>query len=114
MSAENKDGNTDGLVYRIVSGSNQGSVFFKIDPQSGEISVAAEGIDRETVAEFTLFVEVVDTRLEPQRYVKNFWFVFILLIYNGTSYGGTVFQTKIACAILKISTLFVKVIIIQS
>ena len=96
MSAQNKDGNTNGLIYRIVSGSNLGLVFFKINPESGEISVADEGIDRETVAEFTLFVEAVDTRLEPQRYVNKFdWFYTGDLYWNLLKGDWTVFLSHL-------------------
>ncbi len=56
-----------GIVYRIKSGSNQGTQFFQIDSITGEITVKAEGIDAELVEEFVLFVEATDTRLEPQR-----------------------------------------------
>ncbi|XP_072050324.1 protocadherin Fat 4-like [Amphiura filiformis] len=67
VSATNKDGNSVGIVYRIKTGSNGGTKYFQIDPNTGEITVRDGGIDAELVLEFILFVEATDTRLEPQR-----------------------------------------------
>ncbi|XP_072050360.1 cadherin EGF LAG seven-pass G-type receptor 2-like [Amphiura filiformis] len=67
VSAKNKDGTSEGIVYRVKSGSYQGTRFFKIDPITGDITVRDGGIDAELVLEFVLFVEATDTRLSPQR-----------------------------------------------
>ncbi|XP_072050323.1 cadherin EGF LAG seven-pass G-type receptor 2-like [Amphiura filiformis] len=67
--AQNKDGNSQGIVYRIQTSTSQGVSYFQIDPRTGQITVKAGAvIDAELVDEFILIVEATDTRLDPQRY----------------------------------------------
>ena len=68
MTATNKDGTTENIIYRLISGSNNGLDFFGIHPETGSITVISVDIDAEVALEITLFVEAVDTSLEPERY----------------------------------------------
>ena len=67
VEANNTDGTSEGIVYRIQTGSNNALDYFRIDINTGDIYVIDGNIDAEIVNEFTLFVEATDTRLEPQR-----------------------------------------------
>ncbi len=67
MSATNSAGTSEGIVYRIKSGTNDGETKFRIDEQTGNITVSSTDIDYETNTIFTLVVEAQDRRSDPTR-----------------------------------------------
>ncbi len=68
VTATNKDGDSDGIVYRILSGTDDWLGKFAID-SSGEITVS-DTLDAEVTMMYTLFVEAQDTRTQIIRLVN--------------------------------------------
>ena len=76
VSAENSDGNDEGIVYSLKPSTDNVLDIFTIDASSGNITVQNGNTDREDINEYVLVVEAQDRRLDPIRYCIYFFFTW--------------------------------------